>query len=109
MLRLFNILRFIVFYLRGLLASNLRLARDILWASSSRIRPELIELRIEPMGDIALLTLTNAISMAPGTLTVDVSNDRQKILVHALYPDSKQQLEQEFLPLFYRLMLGRRC
>ncbi|MBN2325538.1 MAG: Na+/H+ antiporter subunit E [Candidatus Omnitrophica bacterium] len=93
------------YYFGDLVQANLRLARDLVStkaAFSSTLHP----LQVRPMKDSQLFALANLISITPGTLTVDVSEDRRTLLVHLLYEDSAQVLETVFLPRFYEQILG---
>ena len=96
---------FLVLYLLDLIRANVRLARDIV-SPSPLFSPALRLVKVRPMGDGQLLLLANLISMTPGTLTVDVSDDRRSLLVHSLYKGSGEELEEVFLPRFYELILG---
>ncbi|MGV3614735.1 MAG: Na+/H+ antiporter subunit E [Fimbriimonas sp.] len=73
------------FYLRELLMSNLRMARDVLgpW---QRLRPAIVAvpLDIETDSDAEITLLANLISLTPGTLSVDLSPDRRTLYVHAM-------------------------
>ena len=98
-------IHFVVLYALDLIRANGRLARDII-SPSPRFSPTLRRVKVRPMGDGQLLLLANLISMTPGTLTVDVSDDRRFLLVHLLYEDSADELEGIFLARFYKLILG---
>lgn len=73
------------FYLRELLLSNLRVARDVL-GPMHRLRPAIIAvpLDIETDSDAEITLLANLISLTPGTLSVDLSPDRRTLYVHAM-------------------------
>lgn len=70
-------------YLLELVLSSLRIARAVL-APLKGLRDGWIEipLRMERDGEIALFA--NLITLTPGTMTVDVSEDRRTLFVHAL-------------------------
>lgn len=78
-------LGFAWFYLRELVVSNFRMARDVLSPTLS-MRPALVaiplDVRTESDGEITLLA--NLISLTPGTLSVDLSPDRRVLYIHAM-------------------------
>jgi len=77
-------IRFVLFYFREVLSANLKLATDIV-TPKSRAKPGFVELPLEPMSDMQILLLTNLISMTPGTLSFDLSQDRSRLLLHVMY------------------------
>ena len=93
------ILEFMGFYLFEVVASNLRLARDIL-SPSARMKPALIHINVENLTDRQLLAMANLVTMTPGTLSLDVVDDRSTLLVHSLYvedsADAARQLEESY-------------
>lgn len=70
-------------FMRELLLSNLEVARIVL-SPRLRIRPGLIAYRTELRTDLAITTLANFITLTPGTLTLEVSEDRTVLFIHAL-------------------------
>ena len=49
-----------------------------------RLRPAIIEYPLTVTTDIQITLLANMITLTPGTLSVDVSDDRRTLLIHAL-------------------------
>jgi len=91
--RLFYGVEFVLFYFYEVVQSNLAVAMDVL-TPAHRMRPELIELDIRGLTDQQLLAYANAITMTPGTLSLEVSPDRDRLLIHAMYVDSTAELKQ---------------
>lgn len=79
-----DFLRFVVFYLKEVLVANLNLAMDIVTPKSAAT-PGFIVLPIGEMTNVQILLLTNLISMTPGTLSFDLSQDRTRLLLHVMY------------------------
>ncbi len=77
---------YIAVYLGGffidLVIANLQLARRIL-DPSLPIRPRVVEVRTALRSPLGRLLLANTITLTPGTLTIDVCDDR--LLVHWVY------------------------
>jgi multicomponent Na+:H+ antiporter subunit E len=105
-MNVFKWIRFIFFYIRELLAANLKVAHDIL-TPSLNIQPAVIAVPLGSLTDVQLLALANLITMTPGTLSLDISADRKTLFVHAMYVDDpealvrdiKQGLEKQILEL----------
>lgn len=78
------LLVFPFFYAWEVVAGALRISWDVLHPRP-RLRPVLVRV---PVGDITprqLLLLANLVTMTPGTLTVDVTEDSSVLVVHGLY------------------------
>ncbi|HAR43939.1 MAG TPA: Na+/H+ antiporter subunit E [Bdellovibrionales bacterium] len=75
---------FIVFVIFELTKSSFRLAFDII-TPQHRMRPGLIRIPLEAKTDLEITMLANLISLTPGTLTLDVSEDRKYLYMHAMY------------------------
>jgi multicomponent K+:H+ antiporter subunit E len=71
--------------------SNIEVARRILGPQAS-LRPGFVWVPLDLREAHGILTLAGIITMTPGTLTVDVSDDRGFLLVHALHVDDAAAL-----------------
>lgn len=104
--RFFLLIRFCFFYLKELLMSNLTLARDIL-SPSFRFKPGVIAIRMRNETAIGRLVLTNLITMTPGTLSLDVSDDGKTLFVHCLYlqdvENTRRSLEDQYEALILEI------
>lgn len=70
---------YFIHFLVALVRSNLDVARKVL-TPSLPIRPAMVEVRTDLESSLGRLLLANSITLTPGTLSVDVQDDR--ILVH---------------------------
>ena len=84
LLRTVKLPGFIAFYLAEIVLSNIRVAFDIL-TPRNYFRPGILLIELPEMSDTQLLVLTHLVSMTPGTLTLDVSDDRRHLVVHSMY------------------------
>ncbi len=92
---LFAATEFLCFYLKEVLLSNLRMAYDVL-TPPLHMHSQIVHLDLPPdMTDIQIAVLANAITMTPGTLSVDVSGDNRKLYIHAMYVDDVAKIKQE--------------
>jgi multicomponent Na+:H+ antiporter subunit E len=93
LIRTFRLLKFILFYLVQLIKANLIIAKDILSAHPN-FTPGFIEIEIDAKRDREILSLINLISMTPGTLCLDISEDKKYIYVHEMYLKDLEQAKQ---------------
>ena len=77
-----------------LIRSNLQIAREILtpgWAQSPRI----LRYEVGGLSEVETTVLANSISLTPGTLAVDVSDDGRHLYLHCMYArDRAAQLRE---------------
>lgn len=85
--------KLIVMFLYELLVSSLAVAIDVL-TPRHRARPAIIEVPLDVKSDAGILLVTNLISLTPGTLSLDVSEDRKTLLVHAMFADDHDALRK---------------
>lgn len=76
-------LEFVAFFLRELVLANLRLAYDAV-RPTRELRPGIIAVPLDVSTDWQITILSNLITLTPGSLSLDVSRDRQTIFVHAM-------------------------
>lgn len=69
-----HVLRFLAVFLRALLAANIDMARRVL-SPSLPIQPAIVEVATQLQSPLARLLLANAVTLTPGTLSVDVLDD----------------------------------
>lgn len=80
----FRVIQFLGFYVVTLWRANIRVALDIL-TPGFRMQPGFIAIDLQTRNDFEILVLSNLVSMTPGTLTVDVSEDGKRLFIHATY------------------------
>ena len=83
-MRLWHALALAAAFCRDLVVSSLLVARAVLLGNRA-VRPRFV---IVPLSkartDLEITLVANYITLTPGTLTVDVSPDRSRLLVHSL-------------------------
>lgn len=85
---------FILFYMKEMVKANLYLARDIL-SPKMRISPGIVKINIRADSDNRILALFNLITMTPGSISMDISDDRKSIYVHGMYVKDRDSFEAE--------------
>lgn len=99
-------LSFLVFFLRELVIANVRVAIDIL-SPRLRMQPRVVAYPLDAKTDLEITLIANLISLTPGTLSLDVSDDRRTLYIHVMHaPDAdvvrrqiKDGVEQRALAL----------
>ncbi len=81
--KLYHGLRLLISFARELIMSNLAVVRVVL-SPRLRIRPGIIAYETSLKTDLGVTTLANLITLTPGTLTLDVSEDKKTLYIHTL-------------------------
>jgi len=96
MMRILAFLEFLLFYLKEILVSNVRVAYDVL-TPTHRMTPGIIALDVSDFTDAQISMMANFITMTPGTLGLAVSDDHSTLYIHAMYLDSPAEAVAEQL------------
>ncbi len=90
LLRVFRFIIFVFYYLKELIVSSLYVAWDII-TPKDLMKPGIVEVPVDLKSETAIIAFANLISMTPGSLTMDMSPDKKKIYIHAMYLHDKQK------------------
>jgi multicomponent Na+:H+ antiporter subunit E len=82
------VIRLIYFILKDLVISSFRVAWDVL-TPTVYARPRIVRIPIDDLDDVAITILANAISLTPGSLALEVKDDRQSLYVHLMYAENR--------------------
>jgi len=86
-LKVGRVVRFALYFLWELVVAAVRVAIDVL-TPRHLVKPAILAVPIDTESDAETTTLANAITLTPGTLSLDVSPDGKTLYVHAMYaPD----------------------
>jgi len=85
--RLGRFLRFAMYFTKILIKSNLQVAREVITPGFT-MKPSILRYPIDHLSPIEKLTLANAITLTPGTLSVDISPDAKWLYLHCMYAES---------------------
>ena len=89
------------FFARELVLANLRVAVDVL-RSGTRIRPAVVAIPLDVTSDGEILLLSMLINMTPGSVTIDLSDDRRTLYVHVMHMTSAEDSRREIKAGFER-------
>ena len=106
-IRFYKAVALAVFFLWELLASGVRVARDVLRPRLD-LTPAVVAVPLELKQEVAIVLLANMVSLTPGTLSIDLAEDRSCLFVHTMYgedPDAarraiKEDFERRILEVF---------
>ena len=105
MKRFIAFIEFILFYLKEVVLANIRVAADVL-TPKFQMNPKLVHIDIEyDLTDRQLTILANLITMTPGTLSIDIAEDRKSLFIHAMYIKSDEALKKEVNENYVRRIL----
>jgi|TARA_Y100001001_G_scaffold149408_1_gene159189 multicomponent Na+:H+ antiporter subunit E len=94
---------FLVFFLKELVKSNLKVAYDVatpVW----HMRPGVIAFPLNAETDMEILFVSSVISLTPGTLSLDVSDDRKVLFIHTMFLHDEEQLRDDLRELERRVL-----
>ena len=92
--RVWKSVRLFFYFLYELVVGSIDVLKDIL-TPQHLSKPCLLEMPLDVKSDAEILLVTNLISLTPGTLSVEVSEDRKTLLVHAMFADDPEQLARD--------------
>jgi multicomponent Na+:H+ antiporter subunit E len=103
--RLLQALRLAAFFIWDLVLSNLNMAYDVL-RPRPRLRPGVIAIPLDARSDAEIALLANLVTLTPGSLSLDVSADRQTLYLHAMHVDDPAALQRKVKDGFERRILA---
>ena len=102
--RIPKIVSFIFFFLYELLKANLQVAYDVI-TPKFFMKPGIVRVPLDAKSDLEITLLANLITLTPGTLSLDVSDDRKVLYVHAMYINDKEQFVSSIKTGFEKRLL----
>lgn len=87
--RLGRALYLMIYFFYELFMSSFRVAAAVLRPWTVR-HSEFLEMPLDVESDIEIMLVANLISLTPGTLSLDVSEDRKTLYVHAMFAEDPE-------------------
>ena len=94
---------FLGFFIKELVQANLRVAFDIL-TPPWHMQPGVIALPLSARTEMEITLVANLISLTPGTLSLDVSDDRKVLYIHAMFLDDEEELRRNLKEMEHRAL-----
>lgn len=82
-----------LWYVWELILANLRVAHDVL-TPTSYMRPGVIAIPLDAKTDVEITLLSTLITLTPGTLSLDVSEDRRFLYIHGMFIDDPDEVRR---------------
>jgi multicomponent Na+:H+ antiporter subunit E len=98
--RIDHALRLAAFFAWELLLANFRVAADVLLGN--RIEPAVVGIPLDVTSDGEILLLSMLINITPGSVTIDLSDDRRTLYVHVMHMKSANDTRREIKDGFER-------
>lgn len=96
--RLPKLFGFTVYFIKELIQANLTVAFDIvtpMWY----MKPGVIAYQLDAETEVEITLVANFISLTPGTLSLDVSDDRRVLYIHAMFLDDEEEMRKSLKKL----------
>lgn len=85
-----KLIMFFLFFLYELVKANLEVAYEVS-TPNYHMSPGIVKIPLDVKSNVGITLLANLISLTPGTLSLDVSNDRKVLYVHAMYVTDREK------------------
>ena len=101
--RIPRLIGFIAFFVKELIQANLRVAFDIV-TPPWHMKPGVIALPLSARTEMEITMVANLISLTPGTLSLDVSDDHKVLYIHAMFLDNEEELRRNLKEMEHRAL-----
>lgn len=99
-----KLIGFLGFILWEITKANFQSVRESFYPKS-KLEPAIVKVPLEAKTDIEITFLANIISLTPGTLIMDVSNDNKVIYIHVMHLLDKEDFIKEIKEKFEKPLL----
>jgi multicomponent Na+:H+ antiporter subunit E len=89
-----KLLLFFLFYLKEVVKTNVIVAMEVL-TPTHYMKPGFVKIDVSGINDRQLLIFSNLLTMTPGSMVVDVAEDKSFVSVHILYLDDEKRAIKE--------------
>lgn len=81
---------FVFYFLYEMIMANIHVAYDVITPKHFS-KPGIVRFPMQAKTDLEIHLLSTVISMTPGTLILDISEDKKSIFIHVMYLKSKDE------------------
>ncbi len=99
-----QVIYFVAYVAWQIILANLNVARTVLFTPKEQIRPGIVAIPLDIRTDVEITMLANLITLTPGTLSLDVADDRSCLYVHTIDVGDPEQFRREIKDGFERLV-----
>lgn len=83
--------KFLLNFFVEIVIANLQVAKAVL-NPKIRFQPSFLAYPLKVQNDVEITLLANAITLTPGTISVEVSQDKKVLFIHALFGEDEEQV-----------------
>lgn len=105
---LIRIILLIGYFLKEVVVANLQIAQ-LIFTKTEKLQPAIVKIPLELKTDRGLFLLSSMITLTPGTLSLEVSADRQSLYVHVTHTTDPEGVVQQIKNGFEKKLLGVGC
>ncbi len=105
---LIRIVSLFFYFLKEVVVANLQIAVLVLFRPKS-LRPALIKVPLDLSSDRGIFLLSSMITLTPGTLSLETSQDRKFLFVHVTHTENPQGVVQSIKDGFERRLREVGC
>ncbi|EGR3946293.1 Na+/H+ antiporter subunit E [Vibrio cholerae] len=95
----------ILYFIYEMIVSVARVAWDVV-TPKHLSDPDIVYVPLDARSDLEITLLANMVSLTPGTLSLDVSDDRQYLIVHAMFAPEHQAVINDIKNGLEKRILG---
>lgn len=93
--------RYVLLVLKDILIANIEVAVLVV-GPLRKLKPGFVAVPLDITSEVGITVLASTVSLTPGTVSVEVSEDHQWLYVHALHLDNEQELIDEIKQRYER-------
>ncbi len=97
-----QILNIVLLFLWELLSANFRVAYTVIFPNT--MNPAIVAIPLDIESDLEITLLANMITLTPGTLSLDISEDENTLYVHGMHVDDVEAFKHEIKEGFERVI-----
>jgi len=100
-----RVIGFLGYFVYILTKANIDVAKEVITPGHS-MTPRIVRYDVADLTDIQTTTLATAITLTPGTLSADVSDDGDTLYIHCMYAKDRDAAIAELDELKHNLLTG---
>lgn len=85
-----KIIGFVLYFLYEMIVANLQVAYDVI-TPKYFFKPGIVHFPLKATSDLEINLLSMFISLTPGTIFLDVSDDKKSIIIHVMYLEDREK------------------
>lgn len=97
-------IRFIGYFIWELMLANMRIAWDVVTPKKYR-QPGIVGVPLDAKSDVEITLLASLITLTPGSMSIDISEDRSTMYIHSMFVDDVESFRREVKEGFEKRVL----